>query len=83
MYEGYKNQPGKTKDLVDFIESKGMPIKYIHTSGHADLDSLKKMVAVIKPKHIIPIHTFESNQYPELFKGTDVAIINDKEEVEV
>jgi ribonuclease J len=83
MYEGYKNQPGKTKDFVDFIESKGMPIKYIHTSGHADLSSLKKMVAVVKPKHIVPIHTFESKQYPELFKGTDVAIINDKEEVEV
>jgi ribonuclease J len=83
MYEGYKNQPGKTKDFVDFIASKGMPIKDIHTSGHADLDSLKKVVAVVKPKHIVPIHTFESKRYPELFKGTDVAIINDKEEVEV
>jgi len=83
MYEGYKNQPGKTKDFVDFIASKGMPVKYIHTSGHADLDSLKKMVAVVKPKHIVPIHTFESKRYPELFEGTDVAIISDKEEVEV
>jgi len=83
MYAGYKDQPGKTKDFVDFIASKGIPIKYIHTSGHADLDSLKKMVAIVKPKHIVPIHTFESKRYPELFNGTDVAIINDKEEVEV
>ena len=83
MYKGYEDQPGKMKDFIDFIADKGMPIKDIHTSGHADLESLKKMVAVVKPKHIVPIHTFESKQYPELFKGTDVAIINDKEEVEV
>ena len=83
MYERYKNQPGKIKDFIDFITGKGMPIKDIHTSGHADLDSLKKMVDVIKPNHIVPIHTFESTRYAELFKGTDVVIINDREEVEV
>jgi len=84
MYEGYKNQPGKIKDFIDFIAGKGMPIKDIHTSGHADLESLKKMVGIIKPKHIVPIHTFESGRYTELFGGlTDVALKNDKEEVEV
>jgi ribonuclease J len=81
MYEGYKNQPGKIKDFIDFIISKGMPVKDIHTSGHADLDSLKKMVAVVKPRHIVPIHTFERGRYAELFKEFDVAMINDKEDV--
>jgi ribonuclease J len=83
MYEGYKNQPGKIKDFINFIAGKGMPIIDIHTSGHADLDSLKKMVGVIKPRYIVPIHTFESVKYAELFKENDVEIINDKEEVEV
>jgi ribonuclease J len=83
MYEGYKNQSGRIKDFLDFITGKGMPIKDIHTSGHADLDSLKKMVSVVKPKHIVPIHTFESNRYAELFKESEVVIINDREVVEV
>jgi ribonuclease J len=83
MYEGYKNQPGKIKDFTDFIAGKGMPIIDIHTSGHADLESLKKMVGVVKPRYIVPIHTFERAKYAEIFKGTDVTAINDREEVEV
>ena len=83
MYEGYKNQPGTIKDFLGFIADKGMIIKNIHTSGHADLAGLKKMVSTIKPKHIVPIHTFESKKYTELFKGIDVAISNDKEEITI
>jgi ribonuclease J len=81
MWNGYKTKPGSTKDFLDFINNKGMPIKDIHTSGHADLYGLKRMVETVKPKYIVPIHTFESERYTELFKGTDVVITNDKEEI--
>jgi ribonuclease J len=49
MWEGYKDLPGNIKDFLDFIASKGMPIKDIHTSGHADLDGLRKMVDAVNP----------------------------------
>jgi ribonuclease J len=83
MWEGYLNQPGKTKDFLDFIAAKGMPIndKDFHTSGHADLAGLKRMVDAVKPKNLVPIHTFEGDKYAELFKGTDVVMVNDKEEI--
>jgi len=83
MWGGYKDKPGETKDFLDFIASKGMPIKDIHTSGHADLSGLKKMVDAVKPKHIVPIHTFESEQYAELFKGFDVVTANDKDKISI
>ena len=84
MYEGYKTRPGEIKDFIDFIAGKGMPIKDdIHTSGHADLPGLKRMVEAVKPKHIVPIHTFEGNSYAELFSGIDVRRINDKETIEI
>jgi ribonuclease J len=83
MYEGYKTRPGEIKDFLDFIESKGMPIKDIHTSGHADLFGLKRMVETVKPKHIVPIHTFEGNSYAELFPAVDIRRINDKETIEI
>jgi ribonuclease J len=83
MWEGYRNKPGQTKDFLDFISSKGMPIKHIHTSGHADLSGLKRMVETVKPKHLVPIHTFESARYTDLFKGTDVLIVNDKETITI
>jgi len=83
MWDGYKNQPGRTKDFLDFISSKGMPIKDIHTSGHADLSGLKRMIGAVKPKHIVPIHTFEGDKYAELFNGIDVLRVDDKQIVEM
>jgi ribonuclease J len=81
MWNGYKTRPGRTRDFLEFIENKGMPIKDIHTSGHADLSGLKRMVEAVKPKHLVPIHTFEGERYTELFKGIDVVIAGDKEEI--
>jgi ribonuclease J len=83
MWEGYKTQPGAVKDFLDFISGKGMPIKDIHTSGHADLSGLKRMVETVKPKHLVPIHTFEADRYGELFEGTQVRMVGDKEMVTV
>jgi ribonuclease J len=83
MWDGYINKPGKTKDFLDFIAQKGMVIKHIHTSGHADLSGLKKMIEVVKPKHLVPIHTFESARYTELFQGIDIVLADDRETIEL
>jgi ribonuclease J len=83
MWSGYKTQPGKVKDFLDFIASKGMPIKDIHTSGHADLSGLRRMVEAVSPKHLVPIHTFEGDKYAELFPGIDVRRVDDRETVEM
>jgi ribonuclease J len=83
MYDGYKDKPGQTKDFLEFIDGKGMPIIDIHTSGHADLSGLKKMVQVVKPKHIVPIHTFEGDSYARLFPDASVKRVADGETVEM
>jgi len=83
QWNGYKKQPGKTKDFIDFVSGKGMPIKDIHTSGHADVPALKRMVETVKPKRIVPIHTFDSGKYAELFVGNDVEIVGDGVETAV
>jgi len=43
---------------------------YIHTSGHANIDTLKKFVENINPKKIIPIHTEEKHKFKEIFSNT-------------
>ena len=83
LWDGYKTRPGRTKDFLEFIASKGMLIKDIHTSGHADLPGLKRMAEVVKPKHIVPIHTFEGDKYAELFDGVDVLMADDRETIEM
>lgn len=78
MWNGYKNEK-TTKDFIDFLVDKGMTEKQIHTSGHADNAALKKMVEVLKPKNLVPIHTFEGAKYEKIFTGIKVLRINDSE----
>lgn len=80
MWDGYKKEK-TTKEFIDFLIGKGMTEKQIHTSGHADRDALKRMVNVLKPKTIVPIHTFERDEYEKIFTGTKVLQINDNEVV--
>ena len=49
----------------------------IHTSGHADIQTLKKVTQKLKPKSIIPIHTFNPASYEML--GGNVRKLEDGE----
>lgn len=66
MWEGYL-QKSNTKIFVDYLTKRKFTIHKIHTSGHADTKTLKQMVEAIKPKNIVPIHTFEGGKYKDIF----------------
>jgi ribonuclease J len=66
MWEGYLKKPD-IKKFMEYFEKRGFSIHSIHTSGHADIDTLKQMVEAIKPKNIIPIHTFNAGDYKNIF----------------
>lgn len=66
MWEGYKSKPN-TKEFIDYLTSRNFNTFDVHTSGHADEDTLKQFVSAIKPKFIMPIHTFNGNEYHKLF----------------
>lgn len=78
MWGGYKKDKA-TKEFIDFLVGKGMIEKQIHTSGHADQSALERMVGVLKPKNLIPIHTFGGDEYGRTFTGVHVLQINDNE----
>ena len=80
MWKGYIEQNQKTKEFIEYFKNKGMSIKFLHTSGHADLLGLKKIIDTVKPKNIVPIHTYEGEKYKEYFNDYNVLIIKDKEE---
>jgi len=63
MWHGYLER----SDLGQFLESNGIPITEIHTSGHAYVSQLKSLVSALKPRFIIPIHTFYPEKYSEIF----------------
>ncbi len=66
MWEGYL-QKAYTKNFIDYLQNRQFTFFSLHTSGHADTQTLKKMVEAIKPKKIVPIHTFDGDKYKDIF----------------
>jgi ribonuclease J len=54
-----------------WLDRHDIPKIDIHTSGHASPEALKNLVSAVKPKSVVPIHSFFPEQYPELFPNVN------------
>lgn len=81
MWDGYKKKP-YTMEFLNWFVSKNFTVVDIHTSGHADTPTLKRMVEALKPKYIVPIHTFKGDEYKDIF-ATPIVELNDGEVREI
>lgn len=69
MWKGYIDRSGQFDEYKDIV----IPL---HTSGHAYIEDLQKMVDEMKPKFLIPVHTEYKEKYKELFSA-DVIELSD------
>lgn len=67
LWSGYKEQPATAK-FLEYIEQKGMKLHTLHTSGHADSQSIDELISAVSPKIIVPVHT-ENADYFKKFSG--------------
>ena len=74
MWEGYV-----TDRFSATLKRHKIDYHYIHTSGHAVLGDLQKLAEALKPKSLIPIHTFHAHEYSRYFEN--VRLVNDGEQV--
>ena len=81
LWEGYKNNPDTIK-LLDWIRKRKFTEHNIHTSGHADQESLLCFVNAFNPRYIIPIHTLQKNKYSRIFTQ-NVISLRDGEKLEL
>jgi len=75
-WEGYKKDL-KTKRFLEFFKNHKLETISLHTSGHADVQTIKDFVKDLKPSRIIPVHTETPKRYQEIF-GDIVSLIDDK-----
>ena len=73
MWDGYLSNQFRV-----YCKNNRLILEYIHTSGHANKEDLKSFARALKPKALIPIHTFEAEKYPVIFKN--VKVLKDGEE---
>ena len=70
MWEGYK-QKEDIAEFLQFMQSKGVQIVDLHTSGHADEETIRKLIEDVNPDYIIPVHT-ENAEWFERCEGCSV-----------
>lgn len=56
MWNGYKAK-GDVAEFLRFMQGKGVRIVDLHTSGHADADTVQALINDVAPQYIIPVHT--------------------------
>jgi ribonuclease J len=66
MWEGYLKKP-EVKKFIDYLKGRNFTLENIHTSGHADPNTLNKLVDSLNPDYIVPIHTFKGDLYKNIF----------------
>lgn len=66
LYEGYRREASFQK-VQAFLDNHGIAIESAHTSGHAGASDLKKLAEALKPRVLVPIHTFEPGKYAGLW----------------
>ena len=76
-WDGYVKE-GTDAYNEDLAKSLGKDFKYMHTSGHSDMNSMREVFRLLRPKTIIPIHTDAPEKFAELFGGEwSVVLLND------
>ena len=78
LWKGYQKQPG-VKKFLDFMKNKGVKIHTLHTSSHADSQTIDELILKMSPKTIIPIHT-ENAGYFEKF-ADKINVVFDIDEI--
>ncbi|OFW62231.1 MAG: MBL fold metallo-hydrolase [Actinobacteria bacterium RBG_19FT_COMBO_36_27] len=71
QWEGYWEQDSYAY-LRDWLIKNNIPKISIHTSGHASPGDLKRFVLALKPKKVVPIHTFNPERYSDLFENVEI-----------
>ncbi|MFC1481601.1 MBL fold metallo-hydrolase [Candidatus Neomarinimicrobiota bacterium] len=77
LWAGYQEQES-TQQFTKFLADHGFEYTELHTSGHADISTLKEMVEITKPQLIIPLHTFEPEAFQQHF-AQPVRVLEDGE----
>ena len=75
-----QNKP-EINSLKDWLAEKPelrQKLSDIHTSGHADVASLQKIVEHVRPKRIVPIHTEHSESFSSVFPKETVLEVMDE-----
>ncbi len=79
LWPGYLERGGF--DLRAWCAERGIGFEIHHTSGHASVSDLKRLVQALQPKRLVPIHSFAPERFGNFFPNVQTA--NDGEWLDI
>lgn len=80
IWGGYWNETN-TERFRSWAKEHCDAIKDIHSSGHADIQSLQRIVEFVNPQTIIPIHTDSPSSFSAIFCDYNIRVLYDNEDI--
>ena len=77
MWPGYIEKEEKLRNFIVEIKDMGIEFKELHTSGHADIISMKRLNEIVNPDKTIIIHTENKEKGSDIFNN--IVYLNDNE----
>lgn len=71
MWDGYLRDRSGVR-LRALLDEQGIPMPHIHTSGHASVADLGRLVAALSPGRLIPIHSEAGSRFGALFPNVEL-----------
>ena len=71
QWAGYLKPP-HNKSIAAFTSKHRLTPVLHHSSGHASVGDLSRLVDSISPQRVVPIHSFGGDQFSALFPRVDV-----------
>lgn len=69
MWSGYIEKEKKLKKFIEEIGDMGIDFKELHTSGHADVVSMRRLNQIVNPDKTIIIHTENRKNGVDVFNN--------------
>lgn len=64
MWDGYLKPEHADPALLDFIG--GRAYERLHTSGHAYVETIARLIETVQPKKIVPMHTDKADEFTSI-----------------
>jgi ribonuclease J len=66
LWPGYLDQPSGRR-LTELLQEADVPLVHHHTSGHAHIEDLERLVEAFSPARVVPIHSEATERFSDHF----------------
>lgn len=73
LWQGYRDSQSQNA-LEKMLKNAGFIIKLLHTSGHASIVDIRRVITALVPKKIVPIHTMVPDSFLDLSTRAEMQV---------